>query len=237
MSWLLCNHHNFRNLGDQLTSPALYDERFAALDWCDIEALPSCNLARYDGVIFGGGGMLYGESAKRMASVVKRMPVIVMGVGINEAFDASVAWPEWLKDCVLAGLRDWGSPYEWCPCFSCLHDVFDKALAEASEVASGLLRWYGHEATMGKCDVPFRLSNNRHVLELALVLDYIGGAKTLYTDSYHGAIWANWLNVPVILTEPASNKFKCLPPANVGLEATRKAARACLDKVAKHIGL
>jgi hypothetical protein len=227
MSWLLCTHTNPRNLGDQLSSPALYDARFASLPHCNIEEIGSLDLTSYDGIIFAGGGMLYGESASRMHHVATRHPTIVIGCGLNESYDTPVEWPGWLHRCLYAALRDWGSPFSWCPCFSCLHPAFDNVPESSQHPAV----WYGHEVSLRPRTEP-SLTHNKHPLEFAAILGYLNSASTVITDSYHGAFWSLCLGRHVCIEQPRSNKFKLLPPPGTGLlAAARTCCRTTLDKV------
>lgn len=232
-NWLLCGHSNPRNLGDKLTDLRLYFPELKDFDWIDIENLYSNPLGSYDGVIFGGGGMLYGESELRMEAAVKSFhgSVIVFGAGLNYPDDGKPPqWPEWLKDCAYVALRDYyGSPYDWCPCPSCLHPAFDYSFVPLFDS----LQWavtYGHQLTPST----LHLSANKDVSEFGAVLQHLRISKYTTTDSYHGAYWARLLGNSVEVVNPESSiKFRLRGDA--GLNQSRELVRDCYAKLLTHL--
>lgn len=188
--WLLCGHNNPRNLGDQLTDLRLYFPELASLDWVDIEQLPEHDLSPYYGVIFGAGGMLYGESERRMAAVVESgKPTICFGVGLNYyTDDGKVTYPDWLYRCLFTGLRDTvGNHHIWVPCPSCLHPAFDdyvKIPQQGERTAT-----YGHLLTPSK----WHLTANKQPSELRAVLDFFAHNDFILADSYHALYWCRLL--------------------------------------------
>jgi hypothetical protein len=226
-NWLLCGHSNPRNLGDKLTDPRLYFNALKGFDWADIDDLPGVDLAKYAGVIFGAGGMLYGESESRMKSVVNSgKPTIVFGAGLNYPDDdMPPRYPEWLKDCVYVALRDYGSPYDWCPCPSCLHPAFYYRSVSHHRTVT-----YGHHLEPKE----IHLSPAKDLSEVGAVLHHIGMAGSVETDSYHGAYWATLLGRPLKIINPRSSiKFRLL--GDSGLNHSQTLVHSCYAKLLKHL--
>jgi hypothetical protein len=113
-------------------------------------------------------------------------------------------YPNFLRDYDLVGIRDWGQGYNWVPCASCMHPAFD----EEYEIVNDVI-WFEHKKQLikdfGTDPIP-RLVNSGN--NIAQTIALLGSAKTIVTNSYHGAYWGTLLGRKVVLVEPWSTKFR-----------------------------
>jgi hypothetical protein len=113
-------------------------------------------------------------------------------------------YPDFLREYDLVGIRDWGQGYNWVPCASCMHPAFD----EEYEITNDVI-WFEHKKQLikdfGTDPIP-RLVNSGN--NIAQTIALLGSAKTIVTNSYHGAYWGTLLGRKVVLVEPWSTKFR-----------------------------
>lgn len=167
-------------------------------------------------VIIGGGGLLH----KKYEAVFKALlafrehqspdsKLIFWGAGINIHGASSVEYPEWLAQFDLVGLRDYGNPYAYVPCASCVNVEFDRPRS------SVVHEWVVYEHK----NVPIRSPwfskvprlNNCGKLKLGDTLDFLSKGKNIITNSFHGAYWSLLLGRDVWLYKPFSNRFLSFP--------------------------
>lgn len=135
-------------------------------------------------------------------------PRILWGAGHNsrdketDSFD--IDYPDYLKRFHLVGLRDWNSEYRWVPCASCMHPAFTEDYKIKNEVV-----WFEHKKKL--IDPKFfdilpapRMVNSGQNMEQ--IIEFLGTAETVVTNSYHGVYWATLLNRKVICI-PWGTKF------------------------------
>ncbi len=109
---------------------------------------------------------------------------------------------------VMAGFRDYGNPYEYVPCASCLDPMFDGPFAPEHDVV--ILE---HEILQLDFPGNERLPKKKQSVDLyspAEIAAFLGGARTVVTNTYHGAYWALLLNRAVVIYKPWSSKFHTL---------------------------
>ena len=109
---------------------------------------------------------------------------------------------------VMAGFRDYGNPFEYIPCPSCLDPGFDGPYQGNEEIV--ILE---HEIL--ELDLPGgeRYPKKKQALQRFAfedIIRFVGGAGTVVTNTYHGAYWATLLNKKVVVYKPWSSKFYTL---------------------------
>lgn len=177
-------------------------------------------------VIFGGGGLIGMDRHSNHTDVLQALSdyalrggkVVLWGVGHNRISDFETwysnhqhePYPAFFRD-FLVGVRDDNLLYNWVPCVSCMSPLFDQKYDIAHEVAAFL---HGDESAgflkhLDGIPVHWNLApNNKNDRWAALeaAIQFLGSAKLIVTNSYHGAYWASMLRRSVIAI-PNSSKF------------------------------
>lgn len=135
-------------------------------------------------------------------------PRILWGVGHNsrerDIDSYNVSYPEYIRKFHLVGIRDFDSDYRWVPCASCMHYAFDKEYQIKNKIV-----WFEHKKKLieGKwfdlLPAP-RMVNTGQNFEQ--IIEFLGSAETVVTNSYHGVYWATLLNRKVVCV-PWGSKF------------------------------
>ncbi len=172
------------NVGDLHCSPC---------DYFNIPAIP-LDIFDYDPkwgdhIILGGGGVFTFESRLQML-IETGCHVLTWGAGSNSTEHQHIHYPGFMDGFLLQGLRDYPTTYDWVPCASCMHSIFDQNVEITTDSVV-----YGHKSQ------PVNTSSS-----IEEVVAFIGSAETIYTDSYHGAYWAILLGRKVVV-DPWSSKF------------------------------
>jgi hypothetical protein len=134
-------------------------------------------------------------------------PRFMWGVGHNgevtKKNKSLFAYPEWLVEFDLVGVRDWGQNLKWIPCASCMHPALRKSYAIKNDII-----WFEHKKQLikdfGNETIP-RFTNSGDNIEQTIEL--LGSANIILTNSYHGAYWGALLKKRVIVVGPWSTKF------------------------------
>jgi len=138
--------------------------------------------------------------------------------------------PRWFD---LIGVRDIDvlshprGGYMWLPCVSATHSAFDEPVTRTNEVRlyahKDPLYLFGDLPTLTNATSPAFNTlgpNHDHSIDPASVpasgdaasaIRFIRGASTLFTNSYHGAYWAQLAGIPVAVFAEFSTKFRQLP--------------------------
>lgn len=135
-------------------------------------------------------------------------PRILWGAGLNSK-DASVdsyesEYPTYLNRFHLVGVRDWDTDYRWVPCASCMHPAFDKEYEIKNEFV-----WFEHKKRLidnkwfDIKPAPRMLNTGQNIEQ---IIEFLGSAETVVTNSYHGVYWATLLKRKVICL-PWGSKF------------------------------
>jgi hypothetical protein len=189
---MLLNAHltNSGNVGDEFCSPWHYFDQISVRQ-------SMTDPVEEDHVIYGGGAIAAGV----IANTPRNKKVVLWGVGATQRrrFDKPIH-PNYPDNVLLAGIRDYhleNAPknYEWVPCVSCLHPIFDVKFDVTKEVA-----YFGHAKLH-----PLSEINNNH-MSFEDVISNIATAEIVVTTSYHGAYWATLLGKKVIC-DPFGSKF------------------------------
>ncbi len=200
------------NLGDLYSNPARYFFPNSTVRKIDI--MRKLQGTTFQGpVIVGGGGLLGWHRFQRNLRWLSRadVPVILWGIGHNSIVNKKkgylrrpwIRYPGFLRRFSLVGLRDTPTPYRYVPCPSCMHPLFQKKRSVTRPFVV-----YRH------AQIPFPAlpypSLTNECERLATVLDFLGSAETILTNSYHGAYWGLLLGRKV-LAVPWSSKFYANP--------------------------
>lgn len=186
------------NIGDYWCNPSRYFE-FSDLQSGEImyNDFPITNQA----LIVGGGGLIHKKFSQHIQTLLDKNPKVsaLWGIGHNfsrkyERKSTKPYYPDWTNRATLVGIRDWinGHHNSYLPCVSCMHPAFDKKYDVKHEVV-----FYTHafksKYQYTKGDV--WLKNNE--TDFDAVIEFLGSANTIITDSYHGAYWAQLLGKDV----------------------------------------
>jgi hypothetical protein len=231
-----------RNIGDLSSAPCLYFDLDA-----EKKDITSGSIDTDKPLIIGGGGLGYPAFSNWFSSMVSnhKAPVVVWGVGGNVHGSKNVETPEWVGKAALAGIRDFGSGYEWVPCASCMHPAFSRHYPVRNVLVAYVHGGIGLSARLPK-GTPIK-TNFGCSLEEAV--KFISQGEYVVTNSYHGVYWATLLGRKVIV-DPFSSRHRFFkhPPASLegksvqtamdeakpypeALEECREANRSFFEKV------
>lgn len=200
MTPVFCKIVDPANLGDSLCCPRDYFPEFKNCPLVDIrEPLPGP-------VIFGGGGLLHEGVDVFMEQADPKS--IVWGAGSNYHDPNHTPFPDWLDRFTFVGLRDFGNPWNYVPCASCLHPAFDENFGEPSQEVV-VYEHHQHGMDLG---LPSRKNDGRPE-DFPEVLRFLASGRVVLTNTYHGAYWASLLGRPVVIINPFSSRFHRLKPA------------------------
>jgi len=151
-------------------------------------------------LVVGGGGLIHKKFSQHIELLLDKKPknAVLWGIGHNFGRKAVAKgikyYPDYIKKCNLVGIRDWipGHYDSYLPCVSCMHTAFDKQYEVKHDVV-----YYTHafksKYEYSKGDIHMSNSN----MDFDAVIDFLGSAKTIITDSYHGAFWGQLLEKDV----------------------------------------
>ncbi|MEL6959964.1 MAG: hypothetical protein AAGL89_13535 [Pseudomonadota bacterium] len=190
------------NIGDRWCSPfdhapALTDHQ-TALDLA-IPA-PAC-----DAVIFGGGKIA--RSLHKYVGPNERAAAhrIAWGISTVQSFRFSPSYWRSFQAMSLVGSRDWGDKrFEYAPCASVMSPLFEKRYDETHDTVAYLHRWKSPKMAVEVPDHIPQLDNSAATFEE--VIAFLGSARTVVSNSYHGVFWSLVLGKKVLCL-PFSNKF------------------------------
>jgi hypothetical protein len=149
-------------------------------------------------LIVGGGGMLHHTELELL---VKNSDgkLISWGIGHNTAGANKVVWPKYMNLFDLHGVRDYGSPWSWVPCASCMSPLFNDLYETKFDVVA-------YEHGDFPLNVNFPKMSNFHN-SFSEVIKFLGSGEIVVTNTYHGAYWATLLNKKVFVLNPFNTKF------------------------------
>ena len=203
-SGLSFHRSSSNNIGDKYSGPVNYFPALQSYAVVDIFTLKTRMDLKGKPVIIGGGGLLHeGFFRKRIELIIDSNPgpLIAWGIGYNSDIGTPQWKPDFLKLFSFIGLRDYNTPYDWVPCPSCLHPVFD---LDSPVLHSAVL--YNHWEFPIQLSFPIpELSNNNKSFDE--VIKFLSSGETVITNSFHGAYWATLLGRKVVVVNPFSWKF------------------------------
>lgn len=197
---------NTPNTGDMASCPAQYFDfpKHRVLNYD--ESFPET----VDAVIYGGGTMVNWLNGRKLPNT----KLIGWGMG-SSRHNTTDPWPD-PQGFALLGVREWMEANEragtYVPCVSCMHPLFDEEYEIEHEAvvfvnASDGIKSRYPVAVSG---LPV-MDNSRPLKE---IVAFLGSAKTVITNSYHGVFWTSLLERRCICL-PYSSKFYWFkyPPA------------------------
>ena len=102
----------------------------------------------------------------------------------------------------LVGFRDWGTPYRWVPCASCLHPALDR---HRDDVPRHKVVYVDHPEFFA-IDVKRAPKFSNLKTGIDDLIAFISSGRSVVTSSYHVAYWGVLLGRRVVLA-PWSTKF------------------------------
>jgi len=203
------------NVGDYFSNPSRY---FYFKNCNSEELMHNKSLLSSNILVIGGGGLIHKKFQLHIQDLIKKNPkkIVLWGIGHNfgkkhiQKSKGKVFFPDWIKKCDLIGIRDYVSGYEdlYLPCASCMHSAFLKTYEEKQEVG-----YFLH-----KFKTKIENTKNKSIMyndeiDFERTIEFIGSHRTIITDSYHGAYWAQLLgkNVQVVSWSVKFNYFKNPP--------------------------
>jgi len=199
------------NVGDSVCRPLLYfnfgeQKSIDITKWKDY-----VNELKDNYIIIGGGGLFHIPSPEyneghflHIKEIQKEFKKLILwGVGHNVHNSKDIKFPSSkMKKFKLIGVRDVGTPYRWVPCPSCKSCLFDEKTPIKYEAVHYAHKTFHNERlakqlpTLYCCESTFE--NAVH---------FLGSARIVYTNSYHGAYWSLLMGKTVIVDKPYSSKF------------------------------
>jgi len=214
------------NPGDYWCTPMHYWDEFKNCDWIDIMNIDSVDLNSYDQIIVGGGGLLgnnnFDPCIQQLLPHADRVWFWAPGINSNISNPKEITRRGFAKlvensrakqynlkgfDKDKIAVRDYNQSYNYLPCVTCMHPVFDDI---ESEIKQDYLILAHHKVKALLVQHRF-LSGKKRLLqpktEIAKIVKEIKHSKYIVTNSYHGAYWSMLCNKPVVLISPWTNKF------------------------------
>lgn len=200
---------NTSNTGDKFSTPTKYFDYLKDIRTLDITELPPDQFSKEVEskiIIFGGGGFLEQDYFKGYMNVLleaRTKLLIGWGIGhnIHGVCDMLYDSHKYSDKFHLLGVRDSVNDFEWVPCASCMHPIFD----EIFEVKNKIIIYEHKNFPLRNLELDFPKMKNGDSFED--VIKFLGSAELVITNSYHGAYWATLLKRRVIVIQPFSSKF------------------------------
>jgi hypothetical protein len=204
----LYNIHHFAtfNIGDLSCAVAQY----FPLN-CEIKNIWSFEPEPGSTAIFGGGGLFHDAFKDQIKKFVEtpKTRAILWGIGTNTHGVDHDPYPEWADKCI-AGFRDYPTKYRWVPCPSSMSPLFDEHREITREAVVYRHAW---DSVIPTIEEPTENNNaaeeGKPAKGMKEVLDFLGSAEYVITDTYHGAYWATLLGRKVIVY-PFSTRHRML---------------------------
>jgi hypothetical protein len=164
-------------------------------------------------IIIGGGGLLNRGGFEMQLKLFEKIAekgkkIVLWGVGHNDkspkTYGKIATYNVDIHKFGLAGTRDYSMPGDYVPCVSCLHPIFDQKFTITNEVGVVF-----HKDTLKKEHITKKYQNfatSSNTTNLEELIQFIGSADNIITDSYHTMYWAMLMKKKVIAI-PNSSKF------------------------------
>lgn len=229
------HRRDFTNIGDMLSSPLLYFPllRTATKEVFDVKENATNNIRNHrigksDMVIIGGGGLLNQNdrwSLHLLQYCQAAGHCIIWSPGFNQHYASEPprrSEAGLLETAAVVTLRDTPQAFPTRPQTvttmldaSCLHSGLDQcpvALKDASaELALFSHFWYRTSLPANLTKPPTMLNNIR-VPAACKLFAFMCGARAVLTTSYHGSLWATYLNRTALVADNMfSEKFEYMP--------------------------
>lgn len=203
------HHRDTDNLGDRVCSPFDYFPDLAvrgrAVDLS--EPTPPCTT-----VIYGGGKIMGGLAKTFGPNDFDARHRIAWGVSTVQNWPISLKYWQAFRRMDLIGSRDFSDRrFSFAPCVTCLAPEFDQSYPEQHDVVVYAHAWKSEATGLVVPDQVPVLTNRE--TDFSRAIAFLGSARTVVSNSYHGVYWALLLGKRVLCL-PFSNKFHSyrLPP-------------------------
>lgn len=194
------------NIGDANCSPLQYYDFFDyGVNKIEVKDMKEYDYSDNETYVVGGGLFI----RNHFVNIKRYKNLIAWGVGIKKLVERENKNVFDGIDNSLIGIRDIvdGCPYEWVPCPSCKHHMFD----HQHEVKHEFVVYEHHAKPLRKearhLNMPV-MSNKRNTMNAALL--HIGSGANVITNSYHGMYWATLLGKNVYVTNELNSKIRTL---------------------------
>lgn len=210
----IANYHviDEKNIGDFFSSPLHYfDFPGYEVSKIDIRTLDK-DSPKDDAdsplphhAIVGGGGLIFERflnNFRRLQARKDDRRLVMWGAGHQiYQFDQGQKFEylPYLEKFDLVGIRDFGSGYDWVPCVSCMHEVFDRQYPIEHEFVV-----FSHKKFQINIENFPRMTNEAQNFEE--IVSFLASGETILTSSFHGAYWGTLLGRKV-LAFPFTSKF------------------------------
>lgn len=210
--------HDEHNLGDSMCVPTDYCPQFGPAEKVNVRSITAIiddktPMPPLGDAIIGGGGMLYPSLPPVLGALLAQKRdtrLVIWGIGSNTHDATTADYPKLLAAYDLVGIRDYGNPYQYVPCPSCMNPEFDLPAVEPTHDFV-IYEHYEHPIEL-EVKVP-RCSNDRLKTTFSHVLSFLAEGRVVLTNTFHGAYWALLLNRPVVVYKPFSSRFYGFKPA------------------------
>ena len=194
--------------------PKLYYDWLANAEVIDILDIHNHNLSGRS-VILGGGGLFHPPFEPFLQYILDSdtKHLVLWGVGrnahdINDVLIRPPCGKDLIAKADLVGIRDSVIEEEWCPCPSVMNPIFKNNWGnEYQEPEHDKVVLLHTQRDLEVWDQPYKNLHMRMDQPMNVILNFILKGKTVLSSSYHGCLWAEWLNREVIVGNPFSQKF------------------------------
>jgi len=209
MTIVFRHHRDTDNLGDRVCSPYDYFPELAATG-CAVDLSQPTPPAST--IIYGGGKIMGGLARTFGPNDLAARHRIAWGVSTVQRLPISLKYWQAFRRMDLIGSRDYTDRrFSFAPCVTCVAANFDQRYEEQHDVVVYAHAWKS-DANGLRIPEHFPAMTNRES-DFARVVAFLGSARTVVSNSYHGVYWSLLLGKRVLCL-PFSNKFHSyrLPP-------------------------
>lgn len=226
-----------RNIGDEYSTPVQFFPGLAKaikasfdIWWPAPEIISKYAITKSDMIIIGGGGLLRHNSiwTSNIVEYCIYGTCIFWAPGYNRHFDYSMQDAVDINHVMMhvsgvVTLRDFfsespGFDYEPMLDVSCFLHELKGGCSSYDAVPRGKLGGYLHADLLagdGTDDLLAAIDHDdilhNSCSNVTEVIEFLCSYETIVTSSYHGLLWATYLNKPVYVTNIFSEKFLYLP--------------------------
>ncbi len=197
-------------MGDVNCAPSLYFPNMTG--YCIKKFQDKAPEIKDELVVIGGGGLFHLPAKDYNNGVMQYVydwfssfnHIVLWGVGHNIHGETEIKFPDFPDNVHLIGVRDKNTKHRWVPCVSCLHQKFDYEYPKLNSAVS-----FCHKNSPIDKNIPMMFCEGP---SMGQVINFLGSAGIIYTNSYHGLYWGLLLGKTVIVVCPNSSKFYTLGP-------------------------
>lgn len=163
--------------------------------------------------IFGGGGLFHtGFETFMEQARDSGCKTAIWGAGMNRGGRAKIEYPEWFSKFALVGMRDYGNPWEYVPCPSCLNRGINMAMSRRPAWDAVIYEASDKPPIRDLIGAHYPAWNNARHSDMLGALTFLALGKLVVTNSFHGAYWAMIMGRKVMVFKPPSERFLAFKP-------------------------